>query len=168
MNKQIIPWLITACLAVVLVGYMIQNINKKESSDLTPNWNISYATGPHLYQQLANSFVFVIKRTPDAVSWQNGDYGDGQYALFMIQRGRGKVVCPAYSGLSIDASNIDLDPFVGKAVLVTGFTHPDERSGSIRVEKLELDNAVNAKLEEYRRACPVPFQKMDESLGGIR
>jgi tRNA dimethylallyltransferase len=76
MNKQIIPWLITACLAVVLVGYMIQNINKKESSDLTPNWNISYATGPHLYQQLANSFVFVIKRTPDAVSWQNGDYGE--------------------------------------------------------------------------------------------
>jgi hypothetical protein len=70
MNKQIIPWIITACLVVVLVGYIVQNTSKKEVSDLTPNWNFSSATGPHLYQQLANSFVFVIKRTPDAVSWQ--------------------------------------------------------------------------------------------------
>lgn len=163
MNKQTVPWLITACLAVVLVGYLIQSVNKKQRLELTPNWNFSSATGPHLYQQLANSFVFVIKRTTNALSWQNGDYGNGQYALFMIQRGMGEVVCPAYSALSVDSSTVDLDPFIGKAVLVTSFTRPDERSGSIHVERLELDHAVNAKLEEYRRACPVPFQKMDES-----
>lgn len=168
MNKQPLPWLIAACLAIALIGCIVWGIDKKKTSELTPNWNFSSATGPNLYQQLANSFVFVIKRTPNSIPWKNGDYGSGEYALFAIQRGTGKVVCPAYSAVSIQSSAVSLDPFVGKAVLVTSFVQPDEHVGAINLERLELDTTVNEKLNEYRRACPTPFQKIDESLASAR
>lgn len=165
MNKRCIPWLIAGCLALVLIGCFIHSTGKKEASPLTPNWNFSSATGPNLYQQLANSFVFVIKRTPGVESWQTGDYRTSEYALFVIQRGTGSAVCPAYSALSIQSSALNLDPYVGKAVLVTSFVQPDKQAGAITIERLELDTAVNEKLQEYRQACPTPFQKIDELLG---
>lgn len=163
MNKQRIPWIITLCLALTVIFFLYQDATKKHLSQLTPNWNFSSATGPNLYQQLANSFVFVIKRTSTSPSWRNGDYGNGEYALFIIQRGTPQSICPAYSALSVQSSSINLDPFIGKAVLVTGFTQPDKNTGSIHVEHLELDTAVNEKLDQYREACTTPFRILNAS-----
>lgn len=164
MNKQYIPWLIIAALIVIIGCCTFQRTKTQHTSDLSPNWNYSSALGPNLYQQLANSFVFVTKRNTDNASWTNGDYGNGEYALFVIQRGTGKIVCPAYSAVSIESSDVNLYPLVGKAVLVTSFTQSDESSSEIHIERLELDSAVNEKLNEYRQACPTPFQKLNESL----
>ena len=62
---------------------------------------------------------------------------------------------------------MNLDPFIGKAVLVTSFTQPDKNAGSIHIDRLELDAAVNEKIDQYRQACTAPFQKLDESQGLI-
>ena len=154
--------IVLVCIVAVLLVDTFRAPELSESSSLTPNWNYSSAAGPNTYQWLASSFVFVIKRPADVTSWE---YGDEEYALHIIQRGTGEIVCPAFSGLSIAGSDIDLDPFVGNAVLVTSFTSPDEEAGSIYIERLELDTAVNERIDEYRSACPFPFERMDQAMG---
>jgi len=145
-------------------GYLlVDKFQSEKFAELTPNRNFSYATGPNIYQWLADAFVFVIKRPANVSVWE---YGNGEYALLVIERGNGKIICPAFSGLSIVGSDIDLEPFVGKAVLVTGFNRTDnEQSGSVYIEKLELDSVVNDRIEEYREVCPFPFRKLSEAAG---
>ena len=162
MTKNLIPYFIIALL-ICLIGYLIFDKYQAEKfSDLTPNRNFSYATGPNIYQWLADSFVFVVKRPANVLTWE---YGVGEYALAVFERGNGRYICPAFSGLSIEGSDIDLEPFVGKAVLVTGFNRTDEHAGSVYVEKLELDSIVNERIEDYQKVCPFPSQKLIEVMG---
>lgn len=160
-SKWIQP-LIIFLLAASTTYLFFENKNEEKSSELVPNWNFSSAQGPNTYQYLANSFAFVLKQPANTEEW---DMGEHEYSLFTIQRGTPEMICPSFSGVSIESSEVDLEPFVGKAVLVTGFTK-NESSGAIHIEHIELDNAVNEKRAEYEQACPFPFQRMSEYMNG--
>ncbi|MFH1253793.1 MAG: hypothetical protein V1664_05735 [Candidatus Uhrbacteria bacterium] len=163
--KKYLTLILTVLVVVLLIStayFLFDKIQSDKSSSLTPNWNFTSWSGPNIYQWLGRSFVFVVKRPESTKSWE---YGDNNYALFVIERGNSKTVCPAFSGLSIDGSDTDLEPYVGKAVLITGFRREDPNSGSIWVEHIETDDAVNQKLSEYETACPFPFEKMYKTMG---
>lgn len=136
--------------------------------DLVENWNYDSAHGPNIYQWLARSFVFVIKRpaiiepSNHAMAEWGWDSGEA-YGLFVIERGSKKTVCRSFSGITLGGSSVDLEPYVGKAVLITGFDMKE--NDSFHIEHLELDHATNARLAEYRQACPLPFQRMAEVVG---
>ncbi|MBP9695525.1 MAG: hypothetical protein KBD73_03945 [Candidatus Magasanikbacteria bacterium] len=74
-------------------------------------------------------------------------------------------MCPGFSGVSVIGANVDLEPFVGKVVLVSGFRKDDPLVGSIYIEHLELDEAVNNRLMEYKKYCPFPFERMEPFVG---
>lgn len=161
MKKNWILYLVIIFLAF-LIGYLLFDKYQSEKfSHLTPNRNFSSATGPNIYQWLADSFVFVVKRPANMSTWE---YGTEEYALAVFERGNGRYICPAFSGLSIEGSDIDLEPFVGKAVLVTGFNRTDEHAGSVYIEKLELDSIVNERIVDYQKVCPFPSQKLIEVM----
>ena len=148
---QYLASLFIILLVLLLTVLLVDRLRLSQTSTLTQNWNFSSATGPNLYQWLARSLVFV-KVDPALPE---------KYSLMVIERGTSRFPCPAYSELLVDASIPDLRPFVGKAILVTSFTRGSEQTGAIRIERLEVDAAVNERLSDYRKLCPTPFQHLD-------
>ncbi len=168
MKTKILIFLVVLFGAVVAY-FAYAYVRQQERFELVENWNFDPARGPNIYQWLSRSFVFLIKRPevidPSNYSMSQWEWGSYTYGLFVIERGSKKVVCRSFSGLNIASSTVDLEPFVNKAVLITGFDIKEDRS--FHVEHIELDKATNDRIDEYRAACPFPFQRMDE-IGGVR
>lgn len=164
MKKSWLAYLLLVVLAcstgLLLADKLWIEVKEEQISELSPNWNFSPSTGwSSPYQWLASSFVFVIKRPADVAAW---DYGEGEYGLLVVPRAEGAAFCSSFSGLGIDGSDVDLEPLVGKAVLVTSYHQADELAGSIYIERLELDQAVNDSISEYKTVCPFPLRVLSE------
>ncbi len=148
-----------------ITGFLIfDKIGQIKRSSLFPNQNFGY-NGPYLlqhpYQWLADSFVFVVN-----IGAINTQGEAEQYGLFVIQgRNSTKKRFSAFSVYGITSSTVNLAPFIGKPVLVTDFS--GNQYDGFQIEKIELDNAVNEKIKEYKKLSPFPFEKMDKFMKGL-
>jgi len=144
--KIIIPLILLVVLSITT--FLFQKYKLEKGEALNSNWNFSSENGPNLYQWLARSYVFVIKQSSESLN---------DYTLFVVNRGTGSTVCSSYSELLLSGSDVDLETFVNKAVLISQF---EKKENGIWIEKIEEDTAVNLKIDDYKKSCPVVFEKM--------
>ena len=99
--------------------------------------------GPDLEQYLSSMFLF-LKSDPEM----------NEYELVAISR----YGCNSYTSFPISDTDIDLKPYIDQPILIREFTNTEN---GLELNEIDIDNQVLTHLDEYKKACPTSFSKIE-------